>query len=102
MGYTFHRSDQELWERTNTGPGITDRMTNLRCPLATRTTCTQGLPPTLSDPDPVKGAMETDFFPRATREVRGRPGGEEYPPPDPASGCVPYTQEPALGGREYA
>jgi hypothetical protein len=41
-------------------------MTNLRCPLANRTTCTQGLPPTLSDLDPVKGAMETDFFPRVT------------------------------------
>ena len=49
-----------------TGPGITDRMTNLRYPLANRTTCTQGLPPTLGDQDPVKGAMETDFFPRAT------------------------------------
>ena len=33
---------------------------------------------------------------RHEQEARGRPGGEEYPPSDSASGCVSYTQEPAL------
>ena len=83
-----------------TGPGITDRMTNLRCPLANRTTCTQGLPPTLSDgnwflptgPDSTRAAMQ------ARRLGRMGPGGQKsrffwFNSPDCLAGEKSYKQE---------
>jgi hypothetical protein len=62
----FIEVDQELWERTNHWAGDNGPHNQPAVPASHRITCTQGLPPTLSDPDPFKGAMETDFFPRAT------------------------------------
>ena len=76
----FNEVFQELWDRTNHWAGDNGPHNQTAAPASHRTTSTQGLPPTLSDPDPVKGAMETDFFPRATiplgpRCKARRPGG---------------------------